>query len=51
MTVVVQPIGAPELVDKLRMTLADLISRYGETDELVEALYLITALRLAVRKP
>jgi hypothetical protein len=50
-TVVIRPIDAPELVDKLEAALETLVGKIGEPEELLEALYLTAALRLVVKKP
>jgi hypothetical protein len=50
-TVIARPIGAPELVDKLEAALAALVGKIGEPEELLEALFLTSALRMVVKKP
>jgi len=47
--IVGKPLGAPELVDKLEAALAALVGKVGEPEELLEALFLTSALRLVVR--
>jgi len=49
MTVRVVPIGVPELVDKLEASLAALVRRVGEPEELLDALMWAAALQLAVK--
>jgi len=49
MTVKVVPLGTSELVDQLEESLAALVRKVGEPEELLDALMWAAALRLAVK--
>ena len=48
-TIVIRPVSAPELVEKLEHALGALVGKVGEPEELLEALHLTSALKLVVK--